>query len=296
MSLTLKVKRGYTAVLGVPIDYAALNAGFLPIITLEGQVGATDIAAGAVHAINVTPDAYWYTLDTDAGANVLVCTYTPAPEAFKDGLILACKVNGANTGAVTFDPGLGVKKLFKYKDVELAAGDLKDGMIIEMRYDIAGNAAAGAWQLLTPVATTLDKGTPGAIVGTILTDGGGPLYTVPTPGGVLTVAHHLGIIPALVRVVLVNAVTDLGFAVGDEVGIEAAICDLSASGTYQYNEQAAWLTCADATNVTVPASNWDQGPTFCPFIPKTGGPTPGSSQSITLANWRIKIYVFTLHS
>lgn len=291
MSLTLKVKRGYTCVMGVPIDYAALNAGFLPIITLEGQVGATDIAAGAVHATNVTPDAYWYAVDSDAGANVLVCAYTPAPAAFKDGLILACKVNGANSGAVTFDPGLGPKKLFKYKNVALAAGDLKDGMIIEMRYDVAGDAAAGAWQLLTPVATSFDKNSTGVTQGQILTAGGGPLYGVPTPGGVLTVAHGLAAIPAIVRVVLVNSTPELGYSAGDEVGIEAATADLAPSGTFQENDQAAFIVCAGATNITVAQANWLQG---IMFVRKTGGASAGAPDVLTEANWRIKIYVFTI--
>src|SRR5690348_1780342 len=104
MPLTLQVKRGYTCVSDVPIDFAALNAGFLPIITLDGTVGSTDLDDGAIHDNHVTPDAYWYAVDSDAGANLLVCTFSPAPSALIDGLVLACKVLTANTGAVTFNP------------------------------------------------------------------------------------------------------------------------------------------------------------------------------------------------
>jgi hypothetical protein len=157
MSLTLKVKRGYTCVAGVPIDYAALNAGFLPIITLEGTIGSTDIGPGVINKTHVRPDAYWYAVDADVTGNVIAATYTPATLALVDGLILAVKVKGANTGAVTFNPdGLGAKPLLKYKDQALAAGDLKDGMIIEMRYD----TDQAAWQLLTPVADAIDANSP----------------------------------------------------------------------------------------------------------------------------------------
>ena len=287
MSLSLKVKRGFTVVDGVPFSNADLNAGFLPIITLEGTIGTTDLDPGVIHKEQVTPDAYWYADDSDAGANVLVATYDPAPDALEDGLLLAVKVQTANSGAVTFNPnGLGAKPLLKYHDQPMAAGDLEDNQIIEMRYDAEGDGGNGAWQLLTPVASAVDKNNAASLdipVGKTLDNTGTP-YGLPGSGLALTIAHGLGAIPQIVRAVLVCTATDLGWAEGDEVDIFSATADLQGSGTYEDNDMAAFTVGADATNITIAEAQYSQGIQLCN---KTGGVM---GNAITPAKWGIRVY------
>lgn len=290
MSLTLKVKRGYTVVDNVPIDNDALNAGFLPIITLEGTVGSGELGDGAVHAINVTPDAYWYADDSNSGANLLVCTYTPAPAALIDGLLLACKVNGANTGAVTFNPnGLGAKPVYKYHDQALAAGDLEDNMIIEMRYDTEGNSGGGAWQLLTPVATATDRSSssPSSVL-----DNSGAGYAAPGSGdAVLQITHGLTHAPSMVRVVLVAQGSPAdGYSTGDEIDLSSVNADESG-GEHDF---PAWQVTVDATKIYITAAaTHDPGVDYFGYLRKDTGVLAYVWRAIvlpTITAWKIKVY------
>ncbi len=287
MPLQLTVKRGYTCVAGVPISYASLNAGFLPIITLEGSVANTDLGSGAVTASKVTPDAYWYAVDSDVTGNLIVATYSPAPTALTDGLVLAVKVKGQNTAAVTFNPNsLGAKKLLKYHDQELAAGDLEDNMIIEMRYDSLGDTGNGAWQLLTPVATVYDANAGTVPIQTIIDKKSGVDIPVPTEGTVATIPHGLvGKIPAWVRVVLVCTVTPGptdGYSLNDEVDITALIAD----GTASELDWAAFTVSADATNVTVSATDGRDG---ISYNAKAGG-----RAAFDESKWKLKVYILSV--
>lgn len=129
-----------------------LRAGSYALIRYDGTqfqlLGCTDLP----------PTRY---VETTGSANAYVATFgaatgypTAATLAQLEGRVLLLKASFANTGAATLVvDGLAPKAIRKDNDLALASGDLKDNQILALVYDSAANSAAGAFLLLSPVAT-----------------------------------------------------------------------------------------------------------------------------------------------
>jgi len=91
----------------------------------------------------------------------------------------------------------------------------------------------------------------------------------------ISVAHGLGAVPKLVRCVLRCKITDLGYAVGDEVDITGTI--------YQNTAVRNGFLFTNATNVGAILANNDMG-----LLNKSTYATG----TITAASWRIVLYAF----
>ena len=73
-------------------------------------------------------------------ANAYSVTLNPAPTAYVDGMAVAVKINTTNTGASTLNVnGLGAKAIKRANGLDVAAGMLKAGSIVTLRY----NASTG---------------------------------------------------------------------------------------------------------------------------------------------------------
>jgi hypothetical protein len=80
-------------------------------------------------------------------ATAITCTLSPAPSSWATIGIMLVKVPITNTGALTVNPnGLGARTIKKQYNVDLAAGDVPAGMIMELWND------GVTLQLLNPVA------------------------------------------------------------------------------------------------------------------------------------------------
>lgn len=145
MALNVVVTAGYTFPPGVPFSLAGLRRAALPTVSISGSVGPSDLAPGAVTAVAVAPDAYWYALDTGV-VNAVAVTLSPAITAVEDGLLLAFKAAFNNTGAVTLAPnGLAPAPLVKNFNQALDPGDIRQGQIVVCRYQLDVNVIpAGA--------------------------------------------------------------------------------------------------------------------------------------------------------
>lgn len=168
MSLNIVVIAGYTFPPGVPFSLASLRRAALPTVSISGAVGPSDLAPGAVTAVAVAPDAYWYGLDTGV-VNAALVVLAPAVTAYEDGLELAFKVLFENTQAVTLAAnGLPPMPVKKNGGVDLEPGDWQAGQIVVARYQLDAN--------IVP-AGTLYAGTTFVLPVTV-----GRTYTW-TPGG-----------------------------------------------------------------------------------------------------------------
>lgn len=138
MSLNIVVTPGYTFPAGVPFSLAGLRRGAQPTVSISGAVNTADLVDGAVTAIKVTPDAFWYGLDTGA-VNTAVVAYAPAIAQYIDGLVVAFKVANTNTLPVTLDAGAGPMAVVKNGNQPLDPGDWIAGQIVEVRYQLDVN-------------------------------------------------------------------------------------------------------------------------------------------------------------
>ena len=104
------------------------------------------------------------------------------------------------------------------------------------------------------------------------------LTAIPSANGSVLVAHGL-IHPTQLRVVAVNtsATPENGYSTNDEVGIEGFL--YTSTG----NQLKVFTQDVDPTNVNISAANYAGN---ILISPKTGG----NPSSITIANWKLKIY------
>lgn len=168
MALNIVVVAGYTFPPNQPVTLAALRRAALPTVSISGAVGPADLAAGAVTAVAVAPDAYWYGLDTGT-VNAAAVTLTPSVTAVEDGLVVAFKVANANTKAVTLAVnGLAPAPVKKNCSLDLDPGDWQVGQIVVCRYQLDVNiVAAGTTYNPTSFVLAVTPGrtytwTPGA--------------------------------------------------------------------------------------------------------------------------------------
>ena len=94
-----------------------------------------------------------------------------------------------------------------------------------------------------------------------------------TAGGLLTLAHGLGVTPKLLQARIICKTADVGYSIGDEVFISN---DGSSSVSDSYSTA---LSCNGTTNIDV---RYGSGGGF--RIPNKG---TGGGTNITAANWRL---------
>jgi hypothetical protein len=133
--------------------------------SIASHVKGFALDLGAVNTVGGTADAITVTLSS-------------APSALVDGMRITINASAANTGATTLNvtpaggSAFGAKKVMKWSagsEAELSANDIPAAnALIELVYDSARNAAAGAWMLLgTSVAAAT---TTAVLTGTSTTD------------------------------------------------------------------------------------------------------------------------------
>ena len=151
MALTTTVTVGRLLARGELITTAKLNAMVRGIvINIDGSVGSGDLAAGAVTAAAVSPDAYWYAPATFDGSATYTAAYAPAIGSYMDGLVLAFKANAANLGISNFVAGAGPLPIVKYGGSEtLDAGDIAANGIVCVRYNTTILGSGPVWELLS---------------------------------------------------------------------------------------------------------------------------------------------------
>lgn len=105
-----------------------------------------------------------YATDTGA-ADAYVASYSPAPTAYVEGMRFRFKAANANTTASTINiNSLGVKTIKKQHDIDLVAGDIEAGQIVEIIYDgtyfqmvsvsaLTAAATTDGWNALTDTFT-----------------------------------------------------------------------------------------------------------------------------------------------
>lgn len=185
-------------------------------------------------------------------ATVYAVTLSPAATAYTEGMRIAFKADTANVAAVSVNiNGLGNKALKRCHPsglLDLAANDLVAGRIVTAIYD-------GTVFQVTSDCAGLFVGAENAIVA----------------GLVGNVVHGLGTKPSVVRWVLVNKTAELGYSIGDEVGIEQQ--DSSGSNVMSAGASATNVWCAvDSLSFAL--------------LNKTTGNRTGA----TAGNWRLKCY------
>lgn len=117
---------------------------------IHGIASGTFVDSGTANTVEITPA-------TGASGILLPTTYT-----LFEGAKVSFYSNAANTGATTLNIGqtngtlLGAKKLWRPGNIELIAGDLVAGRLVEAIFDSSLDGGAGAWVITdTPSLTGL---------------------------------------------------------------------------------------------------------------------------------------------
>lgn len=117
-----------------PLTPAKLNATGNPAVAISGTASTSQIADDAVTAAKAAFGAWFLVTDSGtANAHVLAASGHTI-SAYANGLRVRYEVNaGPNTGTVTANlAGLGAKTIVKRNGRTLEAGDLQDGMLVEL--------------------------------------------------------------------------------------------------------------------------------------------------------------------
>lgn len=127
-----------------------------------------------------------------------------------------------NTGAVTLAvDGLTAKPVVKHSGTALEAGDILDGQIVDVVY----NLAADWWELQTPTKAFVLSA---ASVRDLITEGTGP---VPGAGSSSTISHAVGEVPAWWTLRLRCKTSEAGYSVDDEADPISVLTD-QGSGSW----------------------------------------------------------------
>lgn len=160
-SVTVRVTRGFTAVEGVPIGVADFNAGFLPVVELEGDV----LSPGSGGSELKPSDAWVATATGSSGAYAV--TLDPAPDSLVNGLWCGFIANHANHGAAT----LNVNGLSSGKAIVRADGQALSGgeIVTNQAVFVMWNTTRDAWVLWSqiskaPILYAADTGAANAYV------------------------------------------------------------------------------------------------------------------------------------
>jgi len=159
MALTVTTTPGKEFASSEQLTIAKLNALGAPTFTVTGTVGTAEITDSSVTAAKTVPDKHFYTSNVTFSAGDYTLTYSPVPTVV-DGMIIAFKANAGGVPNVTTGIrviiGGSTKKLFKNTTETCVLGDIVADQVIEARYDTAGDAGAGAWQMMSGVTGKQD--------------------------------------------------------------------------------------------------------------------------------------------
>lgn len=209
---------------------------------------------------------------TATNAYVVTMPSNP-PHSYAAGLLIRFRATAGNTGAATLNLydysavpiKLGAVAITNRSGGSLVAGDIVAGQIVEVVY------TGSVFQLLTPVNT-----------GVIPWGSTSDLYSFPTTGHAVAIAHNLGALPTKLRVVMVCITGGTaGYAENDEVEIYNCKA-VDATGT------AVWpvTVSADATNVTIAMHSVA---TFR-IANKGGGISPDLYANTGITTFKLKAY------
>lgn len=243
---------------------------------VDGAVTNPKLAANAVNTTNISDNAVAES-KIAAGAvttsKLLELSVTTAK--INDLAVTTGKINDGAVTAAKLAPGavnaaaLGAQSVYGTNLVngtvtftQIAGGTISGTNIAGGT--ISGTNIAGA----TISKTNLSFGTP---TNAVLTG------SIPAAGATLTLAHSLGVMPQLARVVLVNVTTDIGWSPAEEVSIESFNEDNVG------NPEPAFAISVNSTNVTIVRGN----------VAGIAGMTKSSgvNAAINTANWTVKAYV-----
>jgi len=119
------------------VTTVTIAAGTIPssITSIEPAIQPIGASNLLVFTSDLSLQSPTYATDTGA-ADAYVATYNPVPLAYVEGMRFRFKAANANTGASTINiNGLGVKTIKKQHDIDLVAGDIEAGQIVEIEYD-----------------------------------------------------------------------------------------------------------------------------------------------------------------
>ena len=152
MSLALTVAAGKRFTNDELVDNAKLNQLAVPTVTLSGSADTTQIGNDAVTAAKAAFGA-WFKADESGTANAHVLTASGhSIVAYATGMVVRYYPQNDNTGAVTANlNGVGarpVRKPGSASGLELQTGDLRQGQMIQLCFDMAHDQ----WWLQSPLA------------------------------------------------------------------------------------------------------------------------------------------------
>ena len=161
MSLTIAVTAGKTLARNERANNAKLNALGLPTLALSGTASTAQIGDDQVTAAKAAFGAWFLCVDSGTASAHALAASGHTISAYATGLLVRYKVNaGPNTGSTTANlASLGAKKIYKLGGIEVQAGDLRAGQMVELVYDTALDSPNGGWWLLSPIgnAPTWDR-------------------------------------------------------------------------------------------------------------------------------------------
>lgn len=150
MALTATVTPGKTFLSGELVTNSKLNQAAAPTVTLAGTADSSQITNDSVTADKAQFGA-WFYCSASTSSNVITLTATGHTITLVAGMIARFEADATNTAAVDITFGGSTTNLFRYYNdttsagVELAAGDIRDGQMVEVIYDGAH------WQMLSPI-------------------------------------------------------------------------------------------------------------------------------------------------
>lgn len=229
-------------------------------------VNAAKLAADAVTTVkildaNVTAakldnsarlDVHQYAVGT-LGGSIYAVPLSPAATAYVTGMVVTFSASGTNPGPMFINVnGLGNKVLRK-PSANLLAGDIVSGQLVTAIYN------GTDFQVMTLLPSYFSSAEQ------VINVGAGPWASV---------AHGLNGVPRFVRWVLVNKITEGGYAVGDEIDCSSVRDNGTGWSAFSYG--------AEAANVFLIAES-----AAIKIRHKTTG---ANVNGLTTANWRVKAY------
>lgn len=275
--LTATVSPGYTFSANERPTVSALNRLGTPTITISGTLSGTNagITAGSINGSMLAASV----VDNDT---INFTNSSPQAIAIKAEGVKARELNRAVAGDGLLG-GAGTNLSVNIDSNSLAVATI--GYTLRCTNDVLTLATNLSVRLLSATANTVIVGGPGN-AGTNL-----PaiqfmrmLYTNSTAvlgdyslaaGSVANAAHNLGYTPTYVRWVYVCVTTEAGYAVGDEISVQA-VEDTSGGSRVAFgaNSTNVFLTLYDSIGSTLRLYN----------------KSTGALSAFTLGNWRARCY------
>lgn len=229
--------------------YDAVNSNFQ--VTFGAPVVPAQLSVSTLQGL------YQYAGSSFA-SNTYAVTLSPAATAYTAGMVvrfLAAAANvpdGSGHSYVNVN-GLGAQKIFTAGGVDLLAGGIANGAMVEVVYNGTN------FQLMTISQLRFTSG----------------LIALPGAGTAISpLSHGLPGVPRQVRGVLVCLTAELGYSVGDEVPMENCYTNGAAFLIFTPSVSATTLSCIQTSAAT----------------PALRAKSTGVDTAITTANWNLKFY------